>query len=79
MKNCPHTKLTVPECSCNHCIERQLSDFAPHLITVRRNHVVPPPAERITVRRNDVVPLPAHGQRDRETPSVAERLSRPSL
>ena len=31
MSNCPHTGLTVPECSCVHCIEQQLQRFSPRV------------------------------------------------
>ena len=31
MSNCPHTGLTVPECSCVHCIEEQLQRFSPRV------------------------------------------------
>jgi hypothetical protein len=29
MSSCPHTGLSVPECSCTRCIEQQLERFAP--------------------------------------------------
>jgi hypothetical protein len=31
MSNCPHTGLTVPECSCVYCIEQQLQRFSPRV------------------------------------------------
>jgi hypothetical protein len=31
MSNCPHTGLSVPECSCVHCIEEQLQRFSPRV------------------------------------------------
>ena len=36
MSNCPETGLTVPECSCGRCIERQLEEFAPRPLVIRR-------------------------------------------
>lgn len=29
MTVCPHTSLTIPECCCARCVERQLAEFAP--------------------------------------------------
>jgi hypothetical protein len=32
MTSCPNTGLTVPECSCPHCLEEQLRQFQPTLL-----------------------------------------------
>ena len=66
MSTCPNTGLTVPECSCTRCIERQLEQFAP---------------ERVTARRFIHDPLLWHEVRPSapSTPSVSERLQRPVL
>jgi hypothetical protein len=36
MQNCPNTGLSVPECACPSCLERQFDQFAPEYIRVRR-------------------------------------------
>ena len=63
MSTCPHTGLSVPECSCVRCIEQQLQRFAPGRSTGRDAH--DPLSE---VRGHP--PLP---------PPVAEQLMRPAL
>ena len=65
LSNCPNTGLTLPECSCSRCIERQLAQFAPAFMAVRRLHDPLVPRE--------VRPLGA------TLPPVAERLQRPAL
>ena len=32
MVRCPHTKLTIPECSCLRCLEDQVRRAAPALL-----------------------------------------------
>jgi hypothetical protein len=32
MVRCPHTKLTIPECSCSKCLEDQVRRAAPALL-----------------------------------------------
>lgn len=66
MSTCPNTGLTVPECSCRSCIERQLEQFAPDRLTVRR-------AVHDPLLWREVCPS-ASSQR-----TVAERLERPAL
>jgi hypothetical protein len=66
MSTCPHTGISVPECSCVRCIERQLSRFAPGALTAHR--IVHDPLLLREVR--PAVGLP---------PPVAERLHRPAL
>lgn len=66
MSNCPNTGLTVPECSCSSCIERQLAQFAPDRLTIRR--VVHDPLLWQEVRPRTPSPR-----------TVAERLKRPAL
>jgi hypothetical protein len=34
---CPETGIAIPECSCVSCTERQLEQFAPERIRVRRS------------------------------------------
>jgi hypothetical protein len=43
MEICPDTGLSVPECACPRCLERQLDEFAPQLIRVRRVAARQPP------------------------------------
>jgi hypothetical protein len=66
MANCPNTGLTVPECSCAPCIERQLEQFAPEGLFIRR--VVHDPLLWHEVRPSNPSPR-----------TVAERLDRPAL
>jgi hypothetical protein len=66
MSNCPNTGLTVPECSCTRCIERQLEQFAPERTEIRR--VIHDPLLWQEVRPSPADPL-----------SVSERLERPAL
>ncbi|MGZ8666169.1 MAG: hypothetical protein ACXWZM_03535 [Solirubrobacterales bacterium] len=66
MSNCPNTGLTVPECSCTRCIERQLEQFAPDRAALRR--FVHDPLLLQEVRPSPTSP-----------PSVSERLRRPAL
>jgi hypothetical protein len=32
MARCPHTKLTIPECSCSSCLTEQVRKAAPALL-----------------------------------------------
>ena len=41
-QRCPHTKLTIPECSCASCCRRLIRRYAPHLL-VGRNRKTPRP------------------------------------
>ena len=66
MPNCPNTGLTVPECSCVSCLERQLEQFAPDRMSIQR--MVHDPLVMREVR--PIAPLP---------PPVSERLDRPAL
>jgi hypothetical protein len=66
MSTCPNTGLTVPECSCSRCIERQLEQFAPGGLAI--NHVVHDPLLWREVRPSEPSPRP-----------VSERLERPTL
>jgi hypothetical protein len=36
MALCPHTGVTIPECSCSRCIEEQLKRFQPELVDAGR-------------------------------------------
>ena len=36
MQNCTNTGLAIPECACAHCLERQMEQFAPEHIRIRR-------------------------------------------
>lgn len=36
MQNCSRTGLSIPECACPACLERQLDQFAPEGIRVRK-------------------------------------------
>jgi hypothetical protein len=36
MPNCSNTGLAMPECACAGCLQRQLEQFAPEHIRVRR-------------------------------------------
>jgi hypothetical protein len=66
MSICPHTGLSIPECACAQCLQRQLEQFAPESIQVRR------------VRGHD--PLRIEKVRSkRPLPPVSERLKRPRL
>jgi hypothetical protein len=65
MSICPNTGLTIPECACPRCVERQLEQFAP---------------ERLRVRAVPAAPPPSHHERSiARLPTVAERLTRPAL
>jgi len=66
MSICPHTGLSVPECSCVRCIEHQLERFGP---------------ARLSFHRLEHDPLLLREVRPPSTlpPPVAERLSRPAL
>lgn len=66
MSTCPNTGLTVPECSCSRCIERQLERFAPDGLMIRR--VVHDPLLWREVRPSAPSLRP-----------VSERLERPDL
>lgn len=66
MSICPQTGLSVPECSCTRCIERQLEKFAPGRPLIGAG--VHDPLVLREVRPH--APLP---------PPVSERLSRPAL
>lgn len=66
MSICPDTGLSIPECCCAGCVQRQLEQFAPELIQVRR------------YRGHD--PLRIEDVRSRTAlPPVSERLKRPRL
>jgi hypothetical protein len=65
MAICGHSGLSIPECACSRCIERQLEQFAPQMLTVRR--VRHDPLQLRDVRSTS--PLPP----------VFERLTRPAL
>lgn len=66
MSTCPNTGLSIPECACAHCLRRQLEEFAPELMRVRRTR--PHDPLRIEeVRSQNVLP------------PVSERLKRPRL
>ena len=66
MRLCNKTGLTVPECSCSRCIQRQLEQFAPSAPSIRRAGHDP-----LSIRDvRDTSPLML---------SAAERLSRPAL
>jgi hypothetical protein len=64
MTLCTNTGLTVPECSCAHCIRRQLDQFAPGMPSIRRHD----PLSMREVRGSSPMP-----------PPVSVRLSRPAL
>jgi hypothetical protein len=36
MQSCSNTGLSIPECACPSCLERQLDQFAPERVRVRR-------------------------------------------
>jgi hypothetical protein len=38
---CEVTGLSMPECSCGQCIERQLEQFAPSAMVLRRTEALP--------------------------------------
>jgi hypothetical protein len=65
MRLCTNTGLTVPECSCAGCIQRQLDQFAPAAPSIRRIH------DPLSIRE-------ARGSATL-TPPVSIRLSRPAL
>ena len=66
MQICPDTGISIPECACTQCLQRQLDQFAPARIRVRR------------VRSHD--PLLLDEVRSQATmPPVSERLHRPAL
>ena len=43
MVRCPHTALTIPECSCSRCLEDQVRRAAPALLE-REARAARPPA-----------------------------------
>jgi hypothetical protein len=66
MSNCPHTGISIPECACAKCLQRQLEEFAPELMRVRSNRGHDP--LRIQEVRSASI-----------LPPVSERLKRPRL
>ena len=42
MQTCPNTAIAIPECSCTRCLARQLDQFAPEQMRVRRAPVHDP-------------------------------------
>jgi hypothetical protein len=64
MSICEQTGLSIPECACNCCIERQLSQFAPGMLRIGPKH---DPLLLSEVRSSS--PLAP----------VSERLTRPAL
>lgn len=66
MSLCPYTGIAIPECACTHCVERQLEQFAPQLISFRRTRGHDP------LRINEV-------RSATHLPPVSERLRRPTL
>jgi hypothetical protein len=66
MSICPHTGLSIPECACAQCLQRQIEQFAPEFIRVRRRREHDP-------LRIDEVRSPS------VLPPVSERLKRPRL
>jgi hypothetical protein len=64
MSICPNTGLTIPECACRRCVERQLEQFAP---------------ERVRVRAAPAAQPHSHERGVASFPTVAERLTRPAL
>jgi hypothetical protein len=38
MTVCPHTGLTIPECSCQACVQRQLADVTPLPVKQPQRH-----------------------------------------
>jgi hypothetical protein len=66
MQICNDTGLSIPECACPRCLERQLDRFAPEKIRVRKASGHDP--LRLSEVRS-LAPLPP----------VSERLYRPAL
>jgi hypothetical protein len=64
MSICGNTGLSIPECACSNCIEKQLEQFAPELMSVRARH--------------DPLRLGETRSPSKLAP-VAERLTRPAL
>ena len=50
---CPETGLSVPECSCRHCLEVMLMEFSPDLIVgeIRVTRIRPEPRSEPDGRR----------------------------
>jgi hypothetical protein len=65
MSICQDTGLSIPECACSHCIERQLEQFAPEMVSIRRTH----DPLLLGEARSSASPLAP----------VSERLRRPAL
>jgi hypothetical protein len=40
MAKCPNTRLTIPECSCERCLEEQIRRAAPALLE-QKDHSAP--------------------------------------
>jgi hypothetical protein len=66
MQTCPDTGISIPECACPRCLERQVDQYAPAQIRVRR-------ARNHDPLRLDEVRSPG------SLPPVSERLRRPAL
>jgi hypothetical protein len=64
MSNCEHTGLSIPECACARCIERQLDQFAPEMLRFRPRH------DPLLLRE---------ARSSSPLASVSERLTRPVL
>jgi hypothetical protein len=65
MSICPNTGISIPECACAHCLQRQVEEFAPELMRVRRRNHDPLRIEEVRSAR--------------VLPPVSERLKRPRL
>ena len=63
MSICPNTGLTLPECSCVACLQRQLEQFAPDRMSLRR--MVHDPLVMREVRPLAPLPTPVHERLDR--------------
>jgi hypothetical protein len=64
MSKCEHSGLSIPECACNRCIERQLDQFAPGMLKMAPRH------DPLLLR---------DARSSSPLASVSERLTRPVL
>jgi hypothetical protein len=49
MQTCSKTGISIPECACTSCLQRQLDEFAPEHIRVRRVAAEAPAHSPITL------------------------------
>ena len=65
MARCPHTNVTIPECSCSKCLEDQVRRAAPALLdqeTTARRGVATAPDRTVAPSRRAAEDAPSRGR-----------------